>query len=83
MLYTAGMATKRGSSKSLPAAVELGRRGGKARAAQLSHEELQELGRRGGQSRAKRLSREQRRQIARKAVQARWEKARGKKSAVQ
>ncbi len=82
MLYTANMTTKR-SSKPLPAAVELGRRGGKARAAQLSHEELQELGRRGGHSRAKRLSREQRRQIARKAVRARWEKAWGKKPAVQ
>jgi hypothetical protein len=81
MLYTQNMATKRGLSKPLPAAVELGRRGGKARVAQLSHEELQELGRRGGQSRAKRLSKEQRREIARKAVQARWEKARGKKAA--
>ncbi len=81
MLHTSDMTTKRGYSKPLPAAVELGRRGGKARVAQLSHEELQELGRRGGQSRAKRLSKEQRREIARKAVQARWEKARRKKAA--
>ena len=78
MLYTANMARKRGTSKPLPAAVELGRRGGKARVAQLTHEELQELGRRGGQSRAKRLSKEQRRGIARKAVRARWEKAKAK-----
>jgi general stress protein YciG len=80
MLYTPDMMSKRGSSKRLPAAVELGRRGGRARAAQLSHEEFQELGRRGGQSRAKRLSKEQRREIARKAVQARWEKAKRKKT---
>jgi general stress protein YciG len=81
MFYTANMAKKRGSSKPLPAAVELGRRGGRARVAQLTREELQELGRRGGQTRAKRLSREQRREIARRAVRARWEKAKVKESA--
>ena len=81
MLYAANMARKRGFSKPLAAAVELGKRGGKARVAQLTREELQELGRRGGQTRAKRLSREQRREIARRAVRARWEKAKMKESA--
>ena len=60
----------------LPAAVELGRRGGKARVAKLSKDEIRELGRRGGKARAKRLSKERLREIARKAVEARWSRKR-------
>ena len=44
-----------------PAAVALGRLGGK----------------KGGPARAKKLTKEQRAEIARKAAQARWEKAKG------
>lgn len=62
----------------LPAAVELGRRGGKARVAKLSKDEIKELGRRGGKARAKRLSKERLREIARRAVEARWARKRNR-----
>lgn len=62
----------------LPAAVELGRLGGRARVAKLSKDEIRELGRRGGKARAKRLSKERLREIARKAVKARWSRKRTK-----
>lgn len=76
--YNVGVA-RQGSRQPLPAAVELGRRGGKARVAQLSKEEIRDLGRRGGKARARRLSKERLREIARKAVNARWARARSKK----
>jgi hypothetical protein len=60
-----------------PAAVKLGRLGGKARSEKLSFEELSEIGRKGGQlggqRRAAVLSEKQRKEIARKAAAARWE----------
>jgi hypothetical protein len=65
-----------------PAAVSLGRLGGKARAKKLSAEDLAEIGRKGGQvggkARAEALSKARRQEIAKKAAAARWK---GKKPA--
>jgi hypothetical protein len=68
------------AQKKNPAAVSLGRLGGKARASKLTPEELSEIGRAagkvGGAARAKKLSPEERRKIAQKAgkagAAARW-----------
>jgi general stress protein YciG len=65
-----------------PHAVALGKlgasKGGKARAASLSPEQLSEIGRQGGaaggRARAKKLSAKRRSEIARVAALARWEK---------
>jgi general stress protein YciG len=68
--------------KKLPAAVELGRRGGLAAAgagarvrfANMTSEQRQELARKAGRARTKTLTREQRQEIARRAAKARWER---------
>jgi hypothetical protein len=61
-----------------PAAVSLGRLGGKARAKKLSAERQSEIGRIagqvGGRRRAEALSPERRKSIAQKAAKARWGK---------
>ena len=61
-----------------PAAVALGRLGGKARAKKLSAERQSEIGRIagqvGGKRRAEALSPERRKLIAQKAAKARWGK---------
>jgi len=70
-------------AKKNPHAVALGRlgghKGGKARAQNLSKEELSNIGRKGGKAggkaRARVLTKEQRQEIARKAATARWAKA--------
>lgn len=60
-----------------PAAVKLGKLGGKARAEKLSFEELSEIGRKGGevggQRRAEVLSEKRRKEIASHAAAKRWE----------
>jgi len=61
-----------------PAAVALGRLGGRATAAQLSRDDYAELGKKGAKSRSETLTPEQRKEIARKAVLARWAKAKAK-----
>jgi len=62
--------------KKNPAAVALGKLGGRARAEKLSAERQSEIGRLagmvGGKRRAEALTPEQRRAIARKAANARW-----------
>lgn len=62
-----------------PAAVELGRLGGKkggpARARNLSPEARQEIARKGGIASKRKLTPAQRSEVARRAAQARWEKA--------
>ena len=63
------------TKKPMAATVELGRRGGRARVAQLAKEEIRELGSRGGKARAARLSKEQLREISRRAIKARWARA--------
>ena len=71
-----------GVAKKNPHAVALGRlggrKGGKARAENLSAEELSDIGRKaglvGGKARARALTMEQRQAIARKAAAARWGK---------
>jgi len=63
------------TKKPMAATVELGRRGGRARVAQLTKEEIRELGSRAGKARAARLSKEQLREISRRAVKARWNRA--------
>jgi hypothetical protein len=64
-----------------PAAVALGRLGGKARAEKLSAEQQSEIGRNaglvGGKRRAEALTAKRRSEIAKKAAAARW----GKKKA--
>jgi hypothetical protein len=61
-----------------PAAVQLGRLGGKARAKKLSAEQKSEIGRTaglvGGKARAEALSDKRRSEIARTAAAARWAK---------
>jgi len=61
-----------------PAAVALGRLGGKARARKLSAEQQSEIGRKagsvGGKRRAEALSAAQRKAIAQQAAKARWGK---------
>jgi len=57
-----------------PAAVALGKLGGKATAAKLSREDYSDLGKKGAKSRAETLTPERRKEIARKAVMARWAK---------
>jgi len=65
-----------GAKKKNPNAVALGSRGGKARAKQLSADELSAIGKKGAKARLKSLSSTERQEIARKAVNARWAKAR-------
>ena len=64
--------------KKNPAAVALGRLGGRARAEKLSAERQSEIGRTagrvGGKRRAEVLSAVKRKAIARKAAKARWQK---------
>ncbi len=65
-----------------PAAVALGRLGGRARAEKLSAEEQSEIGRKaglvGGRRRAEVLSAAERKAIAKKAIAARWAKQKSK-----
>jgi hypothetical protein len=65
-------------AKKNPAAVALGRLGGKARAQKLSAEQQSEIGRTagtvGGKRRAEVLSAARRKEIAQKAAKARWGK---------
>jgi hypothetical protein len=76
--------------KKNPHAVALGRlggtKGGKARAQNLSAEELSRIGRMGGKSggpaRAAKLSPARRKAIAKKAAAARWKKAKSENSAL-
>jgi hypothetical protein len=67
--------------KKNPNAVALGRLGGKARAQNLSEEELSAIGRKagklGGKARLKKLTPEQRSAIAKKAAAKRWGKKTG------
>jgi hypothetical protein len=58
-------------TKKNPAAVELGRLGGTARAKALSAKELSAIGKKGARTRLKKLTPAERSEIARKAVQAR------------
>lgn len=67
-------------AKKLAAAVELGRRGGRARAEKLSKDERQQIARKGAHARASKLSAEQRKQLAKKAAQSRWKKGKGNES---
>jgi len=55
-----------------PAAVSLGRRGGKARAKALSPEERTASARKAATARTRQLSPEKRREIAQRAARARW-----------
>jgi hypothetical protein len=64
------------AKKKNPNAVALGSRGGKARAKQLSADELSAIGKKGAEARLRNVSSSERRDIARKAVNARWAKAR-------
>ena len=59
------------------AAVELGKLGGKARAARLSREEMSKIARKGVRARMKNTSPIRRKEIAQKAAAARWAKAQG------
>jgi len=61
-----------------PAAVALGKLGGRARAQALSPEERSRISRLANKARNKRLSATERRAIAQKAIRARWEKAKKK-----
>jgi hypothetical protein len=65
-----------GMARKNPAAVQLGRLGGKARAKKLSAEAQSEIGRKaglaGGKARAEALSEKRRSEIARKAAAVRW-----------
>ena len=65
-------------AKKNPAAVELGRLGGKARAKALSRNELSEVGKKMARARQKKLTAAQRSEIARKAVAAREAKRKKK-----
>ena len=62
--------------KKNPAAVQLGRLGGNARAKKLSAEEQSDIGRKaglvGGKARAEALTGKRRQEIAKKAAAARW-----------
>ncbi len=66
------------AKKKDPNAVALGRKGGKARAANLSASELSRIGKKGAKARFGGLSAAERREIARKTVLARWAKAKRK-----
>jgi general stress protein YciG len=73
------MAKKKASEITLAEHVaRIGKLGGKARALNLSEEELSAIGRKGGEAggaaRAKKLTRAQRSAIAKKAAAARWGK---------
>ena len=63
-----------------PAAVALGKLGGKARSAALSRKELSEIGKKGAQARMKKLTAAQRHEIAKMAVAAREAKRKKKTS---
>lgn len=65
-----------GTKKKNPNAVALGSRGGKARAEQLSAEELSAIGKKGAKARLKSTGSNERREIALKAAKARWAKVR-------
>jgi hypothetical protein len=54
------------------AAVELGRLGGRARAARLSKDELSKIALKGVKARRAKLSPKRRKEIAQKAATARW-----------
>ena len=58
--------------KKLPAAVELGRRGGRARAKVLTPERQSEIGRIANAARNRALSAGERKRIATRASRARW-----------
>jgi len=62
--------------KKNPNAVALGRMGGKARAKQLSADELSAIGKKGANARLTSLGSSERQDIALKAAKARWAKAR-------
>jgi len=64
------------AKKKNPNAVALGSKGGKARAEQLSAEELSAIGKKGAKARLRSVSSSERQDIARKAVNARWARAR-------
>jgi hypothetical protein len=64
------------AKKKNPNAVALGSKGGKARAEQLSADELSAIGKKGAKARLRSVSSSERQDIARKAVNARWAKAR-------
>jgi hypothetical protein len=64
------------TKKKNPNAVALGSRGGKARAEQLSPEELSAIGKKGAKARLKSTGSSERREIALKAAKARWAKVR-------
>ncbi len=61
-------------SKKNPAAVALGRLGGRARAKSLTKTERKLIARKAGQERANKLSAAERSAIARKAALAKWRK---------
>jgi len=54
------------------AAVELGKRGGAARARKLTADQRSSIAERGGQARAKKLTAAQRKAAAKRAAAARW-----------
>jgi hypothetical protein len=70
--------------KKLAAAVELGRRGGKARVpkgfSKLTETERLEMAKKAVAARAAKLSPEQRQEIAKKAAEGRWGKKTAKKT---
>jgi hypothetical protein len=63
-----------GAKEKNPNAVALGSRGGKARAKQLSADELSAIGKKGARVRLTSLGSSKRQEIARKAAKARWAK---------
>ncbi|GEM_PF-2591582 len=65
-----------GGKNKNPNAVALGRKGGKARAQQLSSEVLSSIGVKGAKARLQSLTSVQRQEIARKAAKIRWTNAR-------
>lgn len=65
-----------GAKKKDPNAVALGKKGGKARAENLSAAELSAIGKIGAQARTSKVSASKRSEIARKAVLVRWAEAR-------
>jgi hypothetical protein len=67
-----------GAKKKDPNAVALGRKGGKARARNLTPAELSKIGKQAAEGRMTKLSSTKRSEIARQAVKARWAKTKGK-----
>jgi len=64
-----------GTKKKNPNAVALGSMGGKARAKNLSADELSAIGKKAAEARSKSLGPSKRREISRKAAKTRWAKA--------